>query len=143
MLLLWIKAFHIISLITWFAAIFYLPRLFVYHSSCEDAPGNARFKVMEHKLYHYIMTPSGIIAVVLGIWLIGIYGFEVVLQWTWLQLKLALVAVILWFHWYCGQLVKTFARDENSRPERFYRMINEIPTLPMIFIVILAVVKPF
>lgn len=142
-MILWLKAFHIITLITWFAGLFYLPRLFVYHATCEDQAGNERFKVMEYKLYRYITTPSGVLAVALGIWMIGLYGFNILLEWYWLQVKLVLVAIIIWFHWYCGQLVKVFARDENTRPERFYRMINEIPTLPMVLIIILAVVKPF
>jgi len=142
-MLLWIKAFHLITIITWFAGLFYLPRLYVYHAGCNDEISNERFKIMEHKLYYYITTPSGILAVGLGFWLIGIYGFEVIMQWTWLQLKLALVAVVIWFHWYCGHLLKVFAEDNNRRPERFYRMINEVPTIPMILIVILAVVKPF
>lgn len=142
-MLLWVKAFHLITIITWFAALFYLPRLYVYHSSCTDEIGNERFKVMEHKLYYYIMTPSGILAVGLGFWLMSIYGFENAIQWTWLQLKLALVAVVIWFHFYCGRLLRVFAEDKNTRPERFYRMINEIPTIPMILIVILAVVRPF
>lgn len=79
----------------------------------------------------------------LGFWIIGLYGFDILLQWTWLQLKLALVAIIIWFHWYCGRLLSDFAEDKNTRSERFYRIINEIPTIPMILIIILAVVKPF
>ena len=142
-MILWLKAFHLITIVTWFAGLFYLPRLYVYHSSCDDQVGKDRFKVMEYKLYYYITTPSGILAVALGIWIMGIYGFEVSLQWTWLQIKLALVAIIICFHWYCGQLLKVFAADANTRPERFYRIINEIPTIPMIAIIILAVVKPF
>lgn len=142
-MILWLKAFHLITIVTWFAGLFYLPRLYVYHSSCEDQVGKDRFKIMEYKLYHYITTPSGVIAVLLGFWIIGLYGFDIILQWTWLQLKLALVAIIIWFHWYCGQLLKDFAEDKNTRPERFYRIINEIPTIPMILIIILAVVKPF
>ncbi len=141
-MILWLKAFHLISIITWFAGLFYLPRLYVYHSSCEDQAGRDRFKIMEYKLYHYITTPSAVLSVALGIWILGLYGFEVIYQWTWLQLKLILVAIIIWFHWYCGRLLTVFAEDKNTRPERFYRMINEIPTIPMILIVILAVVKP-
>ena len=142
-MILWLKAFHIITIVTWFSGLFYLPRLFVYHASCEDQVGRDRFKIMERKLYRYITTPSGVLAVALGILLIGQYGFDVLLAWTWLQLKLILVAIIIWFHWYCGRLVQIFERDENDKGERFYRMINEIPTIPMILIVILAVVKPF
>lgn len=142
-MILWLKAFHIITIVTWFSGLFYLPRLFVYHASCEDQVGRDRFKIMERKLYRYITTPSGIIAVALGFALIWQYGFNVILEWTWLQLKLFLVAIIIWFHWYCGRLVEVFARDENDKGDRFYRIINEIPTIPMILIVILAVVKPF
>ena len=142
-MLLWIKAFHLITIITWFAGLFYLPRLYVYHASCTDQIGIERFKVMEHKLYYYIMTPSAFLALGFGFWLMSIYGFDNAIQWTWLQLKLALVTIIVWFHFYCGHLLRVFAKDNNNRPERFYRMINEVPTIPMILIVILAVVRPF
>ena len=117
-MLLWVKAFHIIFMVIWFAGLFYLPRLFVYHSSSEDKLSRDRFKIMEHKLYYYIMTPGAVLTVLLGIWLISFYGFEVLIQWHWLQLKLLFVCLLLGFHYYCGRLLKDFASDQNKHNER-------------------------
>jgi len=142
-MLLWIKAFHIIFMVTWFAGLFYLPRLFAYHAGSEDQTSRDRFKIMEHKLYYYIMTPGAIITVVLGIWLVGIYGFDILMQWHWLQVKLFFVLILIAFHYYCGRLVKDFAADNNQHSEKFFRLINEIPVLPLIIIIIMAVVRPF
>jgi putative membrane protein len=137
--MLWVKAFHIIAVVTWFAALFYLPRLFVYHAMSEDAIGIERFKVMERKLYRGIMTPSAIVAVSLGLWLwlgFGISG-------GWLHAKLALVTVLLGYHWYCGKLLRDFRDDRNTHSHVFYRWFNEFPVLILVAIVILVVVKPF
>jgi putative membrane protein len=137
--MLWVKAFHIIAVVTWFAALFYLPRLFVYHPMSEDAIGVERFKVMERKLYRGIMTPSAIVAVSLGLWLwlgFGISG-------GWLHAKLALVTVLLGYHWYCGKLLRDFRDDRNTHSHVFYRWFNEFPVLILVAIVILVVVKPF
>ncbi|MDD5240904.1 MAG: protoporphyrinogen oxidase HemJ [Sulfuricella sp.] len=137
--MLWVKAFHIIAVVTWFAALFYLPRLFVYHAMSEDATSLERFKVMERKLYRGIMTPSAIVAVALGLWLwlgFGISG-------GWLHAKLALVAVLLVYHGYCGKLLKDFRDDRNTRSHVFYRWFNEFPVLILVAVVILVVVKPF
>jgi protoporphyrinogen IX oxidase len=142
-MLLWLKAFHIIAMVTWFAGLFYLPRLFVYHSSCDDQVSKDRFKIMEHKLYYLIMTPGAIVTVVLGLWMISIYGFEILLKWHWLQVKLVFVALLLGYHDYCGRLIKDFANDNNQHSEKFYRMINEVPVIPLIIIIIMAVVRPF
>jgi protoporphyrinogen IX oxidase len=142
-MLLWLKAFHIIFVVTWFAGLFYLPRLFVYHCSVTDELSNERFKVMEHKLYFYITTPSAILTVVLGIALIALYGHQVLLEWHWLQVKLVMVAVLIWFHWYCGKIVNNFKANNNQHSERFYRLFNEIPVVPLIVIIIMAVVRPF
>ena len=136
--MLWIKAFHIISVITWFAAIFYLPRLFVYHAMSDDEISNQRFKVMERKLYNGIMTPSAIATIVLGGWLLS-YGF-----WgNWMIAKLVLVALVLVYHGWCGHTLKQFRLDRNTHSDRFYRIMNELPVLMLIPIVILVVVKPF
>lgn len=143
MTVLWIKAFHIIFMVTWFAGLFYLPRLFVYHCTCNDDDGLARFKTMEHKLYYYIMTPGAVITIALGFWLVALYGFDILLQWHWLQVKLFFVLILVFFHGYCGKLLKDFARDNNQHSERFYRLINEIPVLPLIIIIVMAVVRPF
>ena len=142
-MLLWVKAFHIIFMVTWFAGLFYLPRLFVYHASSEDKASRDRFIIMEHKLYYYIMTPGAIITVLLGFWLVGIYGFNILLEWHWLQVKLFFVLVLIGYHLYCGKLLKAFATQQDSHSERFYRLINEIPVLPLIVIIIMAVVRPF
>ncbi|RLK51311.1 putative membrane protein [Alkalispirillum mobile] len=138
---LWIKAFHIIAVVTWFAALFYLPRLYVYHAMAEDRAGIERFKVMERKLYRGIMTPSAIVAVGLGIWLLVLIpGW---LTQGWLHAKLLLVALLIGYHLYCGRLLRVFREDRNTRSHRWYRVFNELPVLVLIAVVILAVVKPF
>lgn len=137
--MLWIKAFHIIAVVTWFAALFYLPRLFVYHAMSADAISIERFKVMERKLYRGIMTPSAVVAVALGLWLWLGYGF----QGGWLHAKLALVGLLLGYHFYCGRLLKDFRDDRNTRSHVFYRWLNELPVLILVAVVILVVVKPF
>jgi putative membrane protein len=137
--MLWVKAFHIIAVVTWFAALFYLPRLFVYHAMSEDAVSIERFKVMERKLYRGIMTPSAIIAVTLGLWLWLGFGFS----GGWLHAKLALVTVLLVYHGYCGKLLREFRDDRNRHGHVFYRWFNEFPVLILVAVVILVVVKPF
>ncbi len=136
--MLWIKTFHIISVISWFAGIFYLPRLFVYHAMSEDRISQERFKIMQRKLYNGIMTPSAIATLGSGLWLLS-YGF-----WgNWMIAKLILVFAVLMFHLWCGTVIKQFAQDRNTRSHRFYRVMNEVPVLALIPIVILVVVKPF
>jgi len=139
MIMLWIKAFHIIAVVTWFAALFYLPRLFVYHAMSEDAVSIERFKVMERKLYRGIMTPSARVAVPLGLWLWLGFVFFVGL----LHVKLALVTVLLIYHVYCGKLLRDFRDDCNRHSHVFYRWFNEFPVLILVAVVILVVVKPF
>ncbi len=135
----WIKAFHIIFMVTWFAGLFYLPRLFVYHAMTDDGPGIERFKVMERKLYYGIMAPGGILTIVFGLWLW--LGYE----WSggWLHAKLALVAVLIAYHLWCGKLLNDFKHDRNTHSHVWYRWFNEFPTVILIAAVILAVVKPF
>jgi putative membrane protein len=137
--MLWVKAFHIIAVVTWFAALFYLPRLFVYHAMSEDAVSIERFKVMERKLYRGIMTPSAMLAVALGLWLWLGFGFA----GGWLHAKLALVTVLLIYHVYCGKLLRDFRDDRNRHGHVFYRWFNEFPVLILVAVVILVVVKPF
>ena len=137
--MLWVKAFHIIAVVTWFAALFYLPRLFVYHAMSEDAVSIERFKVMERKLYRGIMTPSAMLAVTLGLWLWLGFGFS----GGWLHAKLALVTVLLIYHGYCGKLLRDFSDDRNRHSHVFYRWFNEFPVLILVAVVILVVVKPF
>lgn len=140
--MLWVKAFHIISVVCWFAALFYLPRLFVYHAMSEDQTSTDRFKIMERKLYRGIATPSMVLTVVLGFWIIS-YNPEGYFAGAWLHAKLSLVALLVCYHFYCGHLRKVFAEDRNERSHVFYRWFNEFPVLLLIAIVILVVVKPF
>jgi putative membrane protein len=138
---LWIKAFHIIAVIMWMAGMLYLPRLFVYH--CETTPGSAeseRFKVMEKKLLRVILNPAMIATWVLGLALVWLTRAD---QQHWFQLKFVLVLAMSGIHGFYAATVKRFAKDANTRPQRFYRIVNEVPALLIVAIVILAVVKPF
>jgi putative membrane protein len=137
--MLWIKSFHIVFMVAWFAGLFYLPRLFVYHAQSTDAVSIERFRVMERKLYRGIMTPCMVLTLVLGTWLWLGYGFA----GNWLRVKLVVVALLIAHHFWLGHLVQVFARGDNARSHVFYRWINEIPLLYLIAIVILVVVKPF
>ena len=141
--MLWLKAFHLIFVVTWFAALFYLPRLFVYHAECQDDAGNARFKIMERKLYYGIMTPSAILTFIFGVWTLSFYSIEQITTMHWLHAKLLLVVMLYLSHSYCGKLVKQFASDANTRSHIFYRWFNEFPVLILIAVVILVIVKPF
>jgi putative membrane protein len=141
--MLWVKAFHIIAVVTWFAALFYLPRLFVYHAMATDREGSERFKVMERKLYRGIMTPSAVVVLLLGSWMLWDYAWAAYKHMGWLHVKLTLVAVLYGYHGYCGRLLKDFAADRNTRSHVFYRWFNEFPVLILIAVVLLAVVKPF
>ncbi|WP_273148921.1 protoporphyrinogen oxidase HemJ [Methylophaga thiooxydans] len=141
--MLWVKAFHLIFIVTWFSAMFYLPRLFVYHAMCEDEAGNARFKVMERKLYRGIMTPSAILTLIFGGWLLSFYSLEQIATMHWLHAKLTLVILLFAYHGVCGRILKQFAADNNQRSHTFYRWFNELPVLVLIAVIILVVVKPF
>ncbi len=141
--MLWVKSFHIICVVTWFAALFYLPRLFVYHAMSDDKTSNERFKIMERKLYRGIMTPSAVLALFFGGWLLSYYTFEQIAMMHWLHVKLVLVVLLFAYHGYCGRLLRQFKNDENQRSHIFYRWFNELPVLILISVVILAVVKPF
>jgi putative membrane protein len=139
--MLWILSFHIIFIICWFAGLFYLPRLFVYHSMAVDVVSIDRFKVMEKKLFFAIMIPSGVLATLFGFWLLWLNFGAYWQRWMWIKLVLVL---ILWaYHFYCGWLVKLFKEDHNVFSHRFYRWFNEIPSVLLVATVILAVVKPF
>lgn len=138
--MLWIKTCHIIFVITWFAGLFYLPRLFVYHAMSQDDISIQRFKIMERKLYFGITTPSGILATGFGIWMMVLQpGY---LQLTWMQIKLILVAVLWGYHFLCNGYRKKFLRDANCHSHVFYRWFNEVPVVILIGVVVLAVVKP-
>ncbi|MDC0664022.1 protoporphyrinogen oxidase HemJ [Marinobacter sp. SS21] len=140
--MLWVKALHLIAMVCWFAGIFYLPRLFVYHAACDDQPGRERFKIMERKLYRGITTPAMIATLVFGGWLVS-FNPQGYLSQGWLHAKLTLIAVLIAYHVYCGRLVKVFQDDRNSRSHVFYRWLNELPVLILVAVVILATVKPF
>jgi putative membrane protein len=138
--MLWVKALHIVFVVTWFAGLFYLPRLFVYHAAARDRTSIERFKLMERRLFWGIMTPGGVLSVALGLWLW--------LAWFrgaggWLQAKLALVALLAGYHLWCWRLLRSFAAEANTRSERWYRWFNEVPTVILLATVILVVVKPF
>ena len=138
--MLWIKSLHIIFMVTWFAGLFYLPRLFVYHVLADDAPGKERFKLMERKLYVGIMTPGAVLTVVSGLWLWLGYG----ITGGWLYAKLALVAILIAHHVWLGKLMLDLRNERNRHGDTFYRWINEIPALPVLVgIVLLVVLKPF
>lgn len=137
----WIKAFHLIFVVTWFSGLFYLPRLFVYHTLSHDEVSIARFKIMERKLYFGITMPSAILATLLGLWLLS-YNFAGYLQQAWMETKLALVLVLWIYHIYLGKLYFAFKHDKNKHNHVFYRFLNEFPVLLLIAIVILVIVKP-
>ena len=138
--MLWIKSLHIVFMITWFAGLFYLPRLFVYHALATDAIGIERFKLMERKLYYGIMAPGAILTIIFGMWLWLGYG----IRGGWLYAKLALVAILIGHHLWLGKLMRDFQEDRNRHGDAFYRWINEIPALPaLVGIVLLVVFKPF
>lgn len=139
---IWIKAFHIISMVAWFAGLFYLPRLFVYHATATDDISNERFKIMEKKLYRYIMTPAMLLTLIFGIWML-LHSMSFYMTQPWMHVKLTLVFLLIGYHHMCGAYVKKFAKNANMRTAKFYRWFNEVPTVALILIVILAVVKPF
>lgn len=142
--MLWLKAFHVIAMVTWFAALFYLPRLFVYHAMAptDDRLGHERLCTQERRLYRGIMTPGAVVTVLTGLALMMGYG-AAVWAWGWLHAKLALVAMLIAYHLWCGVLLRRFARGENRHGHAWYRWFNEIPTVLLVAIVILAVVRPF
>ncbi|WP_019341355.1 protoporphyrinogen oxidase HemJ [Stutzerimonas stutzeri] len=142
MLYLWLKALHIVAIVCWFAGLFYLPRLFVYHAMSEDAISRERFQVMERKLYRGIMIPSMVATLAFGIGMIALNP-ALFSSGGWLHAKLALVALLIGYHHMCGAQLKRFARDENTRSHVFYRWFNEFPVLLLLAIVILVVIKPF
>ena len=148
--MLWLKAFHIVGVVSWFAALLYLPRLFVYHSQIQlaqspgapvdDDVGNGRFKIMERKLF-MIMTIGAVVAIGFGVAMLAVVPDYLLMRW--LHVKLALVLVLVGYHGACFALLQQFAADRNTHSERWYRLFNELPAVLLIAIVILVVVKPF
>jgi putative membrane protein len=137
--LLWLKALHVIAMVTWFAGLFYLPRLFVYHADAQDTIGAERFRVMERRLLA-LMTIGAAATVAFGIAMIA--AAPVYMKMGWLHVKLVLVALLIVYHLYCRKFTLDFAHNRNTRSSRWYRGFNEVPSLLLIGIVILAVVKP-
>jgi putative membrane protein len=141
-LYLWLKALHIIFVVTWFAGLFYMPRLFVYHATATDTVSKERFKVMEHKLYRIIMNPSMIATLIFGLWLL-VESWQAFSSQGWIWLKIVLVLLLIGYHHYCLRIIKAFADDRLPHSEKFFRIFNEMPALVLIVAVILVVVKPF
>lgn len=137
--MLWIKSFHIISMITWMAGLLYLPRLFVYHAQATDEISIDRFKIMERKLFFGIMTPGAVLTVIFGVWLWIGYGFS----GNWLIAKVLLVSLIVAHHFWCYSALISFKNNKNTHSHIYYRWMNELPAGLMVAIVILVVVKPF
>jgi putative membrane protein len=140
--MIWVKAFHIIFMVAWFAGLFYLPRLFVNHAMAEEEEVKARLRLMERKLYRFI-TPWMVLTLVFGFWLLFDYAWAAYAHMLWLHVKLALVAALVAYHFYCGKLLRDFANENNRRSHVWYRWFNELPVLVLFAAVILAVVKPF
>ena len=134
-----LKSLHIIFMVTWFAGLFYLPRLFVYHSMSEDKISIERFKIMERKLFYGIMTPGALLTIITGFWLWAGWGF----YGGWLHAKVFLVLLLVGYHIWCWNILKTLREDRNKRSHIWYRWFNEIPVVFLILIVFLVVVNPF
>lgn len=140
---MWLKALHLIFMVTWFAGLFYLPRLFVYHAMSDDEISQQRFKIMERKLFFGIMTPGMMLTFLFGIWMLIDYAWLAYKSMGWLHVKLTLLALMVVYHYYCYRWLMDFKLDRNQRSHVFYRWVNEIPVLFLVAIIILAVVKPF
>ena len=138
----WVLAFHIIAVICWFAALFYLPRLFVYHAMSEDSISIERFKVMQRKLYRGIANPSMVATIILGLWLVSMAPAAYLAE-TWFQVKVGLVALLIGYHHMCLSHMKNLASDRNEKTHVYFRVFNEVPVIFLVAIVILAIVKPF
>ncbi len=139
---MWLKSLHIFFMVAWFAGLFYLPRIFVNHAMIDDEATSHRFKIMERKLYRFT-TPWMILTVVFGVWMLYDYAWAAYGSMLWLHIKLKLVAVLIAYHLWCGQIVKTFAEDKNTRSHVWYRWFNETPVFLLLAIVLLTGLKPF
>jgi protoporphyrinogen IX oxidase len=140
---MWLKALHLVFMVTWFAGLFYLPRLFVYHAMSEDEISIERFKIMEKKLYFGIMTPGMVLTLLFGIWMLIDYAWLLYKSAGWLLVKIGLLIGLIAFHFYCGYCVREFRYNRNRHSHVYYRWINEIPVLFLFAIVLLATLKPF
>lgn len=140
---MWLKALHLISMVTWFAGLFYLPRLFVYHAMSSDTISIERFKIMERKLYWGITTPGMVLTLGFGIWMLVSYAWALYGHSGWLHAKLAVLVLMVIYHIQCGRWLMLFKRDQNRRSHVYYRWMNEVPVLFLVVIILLAVLKPF
>jgi putative membrane protein len=139
--MLWIKAFHLIFMVAWFAGLFYLPRLFVNHAMTAHRETGEQFKIMERKLYRFIM-PWMLLTLGFGFWMLYDYAWAAYGHMLWLHIKLALIALLVIYHFYCGKLVREFANNQNTRSHIWYRWFNELPVIVLFAVVLLAVLKP-
>lgn len=139
--MLWVKAFHLIFMVTWFSGLFYLPRLFVYHAMSTDQISIERFKIMERKLYFGITTPGAVFTIIFGIWLLS-FNPSVYMQFSWMYAKLGLVMLLVFFHLYLGKLLLDFKYNNNQHSHVFYRWLNEVPVIFLIGIILLVVIQP-
>lgn len=138
----WILGIHIIGVVCWFAGLFYLPRIFVYHAATKSKDVSEQFKIMEHKLYFYIMYPAMVVTVASGLWMMKDYIVNPTLPHAWLIIKMFFVAILLIFHFSCGHFVHLFNKNENTRKHKFFRIYNEVPTILLIVIIFLAILQP-
>ncbi|MGE0810614.1 MAG: protoporphyrinogen oxidase HemJ [Immundisolibacter sp.] len=141
--MLWLKALHVIAMVCWFAGLFYLPRLFVYHVDCTTDAERARFEIMERRLYRAIMTPAAWVTVLAGLGLLLGYAWDLYSRAGWLHAKLTLVALLVVYHWLCGRHWIALRDGRNTRSARYFRVFNELPTLILVAVVGLTIVKPF
>lgn len=140
--MLWLKALHLIAVVCWFAGLFYLPRLFVYHAQTEDAAGQERFRTMERKLYRGIMWPSMLATVALGLWML-VAGWDIYKTQGWMHAKLTLAILLIAYHFLCGHHLRALRDGRNIRSHVYFRVFNELPVLGLVGIVILVIVRPF
>lgn len=140
---MWLKALHLIFMVTWFAGLFYLPRLFVYHAMASDVVSIERFKIMERKLYFGIMTPGMVLTLGFGVWMLSDYAWNLYRTDGWLHAKLTLIVLLVVYHFLCGKWLADFEHDRNRHSHVFFRWINEVPVLFLFVIVLLATLKPF
>lgn len=141
--MIYVKALHIVFMVTWFAGLFYLPRLFVYHAMADDEISKERFKIMERKLYFGIMAPGALLTIIFGVWLLIDYAWSAYAGSGWLTIKLILLTILIVYHLHCGKLLLDFKHDRNQHSHVYYRWYNEFPVILLVSVVILAVAKPF
>ena len=139
--MLWVRAFHVISMVAWFSGLFYLPRLFVYHADAADRISLARFKIMERRLYYGITWPAALLTTGLGLWLL-LPLWQYYATAIWLHVKLFCVVLLWGYHVWCGHFLRQFKQNKNRHSSRFYRIFNELPTILLIVIIVLVIVKP-